>query len=86
MESLAVDLLGKNDSVVCIGGNTPDESYLNAMSVIAVAENEQLMLCIRGLDFCQRVANLLSWSDRGESTSSDRRSPAWKRWGKVQRN
>ena len=40
MQSVAVDLLGEEDSVVCIGGNTPDESYLNAMSVLNVAENE----------------------------------------------
>jgi acetyl/propionyl-CoA carboxylase alpha subunit/acetyl-CoA carboxylase alpha subunit len=40
MESAAVDMLGEKDSVVCIGGNTPDESYLNAMSVLSVAEHE----------------------------------------------
>lgn len=51
MESLAVDLLGKNDSVVCIGGNTPDESYLNAMSVIAVAENEHVDALHPGIGF-----------------------------------
>jgi acetyl/propionyl-CoA carboxylase alpha subunit len=40
MESAAVDLLGERDTVVCIGGNTPDESYLNANSVLNVAEHE----------------------------------------------
>ena len=27
MQSVAVDLLNDRDTVVCIGGNTPDESY-----------------------------------------------------------
>ncbi len=40
MQSVAVDLLNDRDTVVCIGGNTPDESYLNALSVLNVAENE----------------------------------------------
>jgi acetyl/propionyl-CoA carboxylase alpha subunit/acetyl-CoA carboxylase alpha subunit len=40
MDSVAVDMLGERDRVVCIGGNTPDESYLNAMSVLRVAEHE----------------------------------------------
>ena len=40
MDSAAVDQLRPEDSLVCIGGNTPDESYLNAMSVLSVAENE----------------------------------------------
>ena len=34
MESAAVDQLTDNDTLVCIGGNTPDESYLNAQSVL----------------------------------------------------
>ena len=40
MESAAVDQLTDNDTLVCIGGNTPDESYLNAQSVLNVAENQ----------------------------------------------
>ena len=40
MESAAVDQLTENDTLVCIGGNTPDESYLNAQSVLNVAENQ----------------------------------------------
>ena len=32
MESATVDQLTDNDTLVCIGGNTPDESYLNALS------------------------------------------------------
>ncbi len=40
MESAAVDMLRPVDTLVCIGGNTPDESYLNAASVLRVAEHE----------------------------------------------
>ena len=40
MESTAAELLGETDSLVCIGGNTPDESYLNARSVVSIAEAE----------------------------------------------
>ena len=51
MESVAVDLLGEADSVICIGGHTPDESYLNAMSVIAVAEQEHVDALHPGIGF-----------------------------------
>ena len=37
MESVAADMLGPNDRLVCIGGNTSDESYLNGLSVVRVA-------------------------------------------------
>ncbi|MBX2848785.1 MAG: ATP-grasp domain-containing protein [Acidiferrobacterales bacterium] len=39
MESVAVDLLTDQDEVVCLGGQTPGESYLNAHSVVAIARN-----------------------------------------------
>lgn len=39
MESVAVDMLTDKDEVVCLGGQTPGESYLNARSVIAIAHN-----------------------------------------------
>ncbi len=38
MDSVAVDMLGDDDEVISLGGQTPDESYLNAMSVFAIAE------------------------------------------------
>ena len=38
MESMAADQLRPQDTLVCIGGNTPDESYLNAKSVLNVAQ------------------------------------------------
>ena len=51
MESAAVDMLREQDTVVCIGGNTPDESYLNALSVLNVAENEGVDSLHPGIGF-----------------------------------
>ncbi|MBT8114466.1 MAG: hypothetical protein KJP04_03755, partial [Arenicella sp.] len=39
MDSAAVDMLRDGDEVVCLGGQTPGESYLNAHSVVAIARN-----------------------------------------------
>lgn len=39
MESVAVDMLREQDEVVCLGGQTPDESYLNAQSVVTIANS-----------------------------------------------
>ncbi|MEM7003706.1 MAG: biotin carboxylase N-terminal domain-containing protein [Pseudomonadota bacterium] len=51
MESAASDMLTERDTLVCIGGNTPDESYLNAMSVLNVAENEGVDSLHPGIGF-----------------------------------
>lgn len=51
MNSVAVDMLGPQDRVVCIGGNTPDESYLNAKSVIRIAQHEQVDALHPGIGF-----------------------------------
>ncbi len=51
MESAVVDSLTERDTLVCIGGNTPDESYLNAMSVLNVAENEGVDSLHPGIGF-----------------------------------
>ncbi len=51
MESAAADMLTARDSLVAIGGNTPDESYLNAMSVLSVAENERVDALHPGIGF-----------------------------------
>ncbi len=51
MESAAVDMLTERDTLVCIGGNTPDESYLNAQSVLNVAENEGVDALHPGIGF-----------------------------------
>ena len=51
MDSTSVDMLTERDRVVCIGGNTPDESYLNAMSVLRVAEHERVDSLHPGIGF-----------------------------------
>ncbi|MEE9254722.1 MAG: biotin carboxylase N-terminal domain-containing protein, partial [Pseudomonadales bacterium] len=51
MDSVAVDMLGERDRVICIGGNTPDESYLNAMSVVRVGEHENVDALHPGIGF-----------------------------------
>lgn len=51
MESAAVDLLQENDEVICIGGSTPDESYLNARSVLTVARQSQVDSLHPGIGF-----------------------------------
>jgi acetyl/propionyl-CoA carboxylase alpha subunit len=56
MESVAVDMLGDRDQLVCIGGNTPDESYLNAMSVLRVAELEGVDSLHPGIGFLSENA------------------------------
>jgi acetyl/propionyl-CoA carboxylase alpha subunit len=56
MESAAVDQLLPRDTLVCIGGNTPDESYLNALSVLRVAEHEQVDSLHPGIGFLSENA------------------------------
>ena len=56
MESVPVDLLGDADSLVCIGGNTPDESYLNAASVVRIAEHEGVDALHPGIGFLSENA------------------------------
>jgi D-alanine-D-alanine ligase-like ATP-grasp enzyme len=56
MESAAVDQLGERDTLVCIGGNTPDESYLNAMSVLSVADQENVDALHPGIGFLSENA------------------------------
>ena len=51
MDSVPVDMLGPEDRVVCIGGNTPDESYLNAKSVLRIAHHEQVDALHPGIGF-----------------------------------
>ncbi|HSG90849.1 MAG TPA: biotin carboxylase N-terminal domain-containing protein [Pseudomonadales bacterium] len=51
MESVAADMLGPNDRLVCIGGNTSDESYLNGLSVVRVAEHEKVDSLHPGIGF-----------------------------------
>ena len=51
MESAPADLLGDDDALVCIGGATPDESYLNALSVLSIAEHEGVDALHPGIGF-----------------------------------
>jgi acetyl/propionyl-CoA carboxylase alpha subunit len=52
MESVAADALRDGqDQLVCIGGNTPDESYLNAMSIVRIAEREGAEALHPGIGF-----------------------------------
>ncbi len=56
MESVPVDLLGEADTLICIGGNTPDESYLNARSVVRIAEHEGVDSLHPGIGFLSENA------------------------------
>ena len=51
MTSVPADMLGKEDKLVCLGGNTSDESYLNAGSVLKVAEYEEVDALHPGIGF-----------------------------------
>ncbi|RYV00959.1 carbamoyl-phosphate synthase large subunit [Shewanella sp. OPT22] len=51
MTSVPADMLKENDKLVCIGGNTSDESYLNAYSVLKVAEYEKVDALHPGIGF-----------------------------------
>ncbi len=51
MNSVPADMLKSNDKLVCLGGNTSDESYLNAYSVLRVAEYEQVDSLHPGIGF-----------------------------------
>ena len=51
MESAPADMLGDDDALVCIGGATPDESYLNALSVLSIAEHEGVDALHPGIGF-----------------------------------
>ena len=51
MDSVAADLVKNNENVVCIGGSTPDESYLNARSVLAIAQHSKVDALHPGIGF-----------------------------------
>lgn len=60
MDSACVDMLGDHDTLVCIGGNTPDESYLNAQSVLRVAEREGVDALHPGIGFLSENSGFAS--------------------------
>jgi len=59
MESVPAEMVegSPNGRVVCIGGNTSDESYLNALSVLAIAESEQVDSLHPGIGFLSEDPN-----------------------------
>ncbi len=57
VESPAAAMLRERDSLVCIGGSTPDESYLNGHSVIRVAEREAVDALHPGIGFLSESAS-----------------------------
>ncbi len=59
-DSAVAESLGDRDSLVCIGGNTPEESYLNAHSVIRVAEQEKVDAIHPGIGFLSENASFAS--------------------------
>lgn len=56
MESPAARRLAETDTLVCLGGATPDESYLNAHSVVRVAETEGCDAIHPGIGFLSESA------------------------------
>lgn len=64
MESVPAEMLGPEDSLICIGGNTPDESYLNAMSILQVAQQEGVDSLHPGIGFLSENAGFASLCTR----------------------
>ena len=56
IESYPASLIRKQDRLVCIGGSTPQDSYLNAMSVIRIAEQEEADAIHPGIGFLSESA------------------------------
>ena len=58
MESPAAELLREGrDQLVCIGGNTPSESYLNALSIVRIAERAGAQALHPGIGFLSENAS-----------------------------
>ena len=57
VDSPAATMLRECDTLVCIGGSTPDESYLNAHSVIRIAEREGADALHPGIGFLSENAS-----------------------------
>ncbi|MCH8882172.1 MAG: ATP-grasp domain-containing protein [SAR324 cluster bacterium] len=51
MEGYPASRLRPQDRLVCLGGNTPQESYLNGMSVIRIAQQEEADAIHPGIGF-----------------------------------
>ncbi len=57
MSSVAVDMLGEQDEVISLGGQTPDESYLNGQSVVAIANRYNADSLHPGIGFLSENAD-----------------------------
>ncbi|MFC3150911.1 biotin carboxylase N-terminal domain-containing protein [Litoribrevibacter euphylliae] len=57
MNSVAADSLGIGDRLVCLGGQSSEESYLSAHSVLRVAELEQVDALHPGIGFLSENAD-----------------------------
>ncbi len=56
MNSVAAEALGVGDRLVCLGGQSSEESYLNARSVLRVAELEEVDALHPGIGFLSENA------------------------------
>ena len=56
MGSAATDMLTEQDEVVCLGGQTPGESYLNGLSVVTIAKNRGADALHPGIGFLSENA------------------------------
>ncbi len=56
MDSAACDMLTEHDEVVCLGGQTPGESYLNGLSVVTIARNRGADALHPGIGFLSENA------------------------------
>lgn len=56
MDSAACDMLTEQDEVVCLGGQTPGESYLNGLSVVTIAKNRGADALHPGIGFLSENA------------------------------
>jgi acetyl/propionyl-CoA carboxylase alpha subunit len=57
MDSAVAGQLTDKDTLICIGGNTPDESYLNAKSVLRIAEQQKCDSLHPGIGFLSENAD-----------------------------
>ncbi|MBC6428086.1 MAG: ATP-grasp domain-containing protein [Cellvibrionales bacterium] len=57
MESVAVDMLTAGDEAVSLGGQTPDESYLNGLSVVTIAKRKRADALHPGIGFLSENAD-----------------------------
>ena len=57
MDSVAVDMLREGDEAVSLGGQTPDESYLNGLSVVTIATRHKADALHPGIGFLSENAD-----------------------------